>query len=150
MLWGVFTSSEKDAIENVKKKTWLHSWNYIQLYKLPTSWFFYSSPESLGEFVVWRRRLGNELDKGILAKSDSIKEKPIGSLFGEPGTTSSRFAALKIFTSAPAAGLSFAAPLGLSLSTGTSAFNFGSIQSNQPAAAPVPVFELSDDDDWLT
>ena len=61
MLWGVFTSSEKDAIENVKKKTWLHSWNYIQLYKLPTSWFFYSSPESLGEFVVWRRRLGNEL-----------------------------------------------------------------------------------------
>ena len=82
-----------------------------------------------------------KLSKGVLAKSDSIKEKPIGSLFGEPGTTSSRF------TSAPATGFSFGTPLVLSAPTGTSSFKFVSIQSNQPAAAPVPVFELSDDDD---
>ena len=88
-----------------------------------------------------------KLSKGVLAKSDYIKEKPIGSLFGEPGTTSSRYGALKNFTSAPTTGFRFATPLGLSAPTGTSAFNFGSIQSNQPAAAPVPVFELSDDDD---
>ena len=88
-----------------------------------------------------------KLSKGVLAKSDSIKEKPIGSLFGEPGTTSSRYGALKNFTLAPATGFNFATPLGLSAPTDTSAFNFGSIQSNQPAAAPVPVFELSGDDD---
>ena len=88
-----------------------------------------------------------KLSKGVLAKSDSIKEKPIGSLFGEPGTTSSRYGALKNFPSAPTAGFSLGTHLGLSAPTGTSAFNFGSSQSNQPAAAPVPVFELSDDDD---
>ena len=88
-----------------------------------------------------------KLSKGVLAKSDSIKEKPIGSLFGEPGTTSSRYGVLKDFPSAPTAGFSFGTHLGLSAPTGTSAFNFGSSQSNQPAAAPVPVFELSDDDD---
>ena len=49
MLWGVFTSSEKDAIENVKKKTWLHSWNYIQLYKSYQQAGFSTHPQSLSE-----------------------------------------------------------------------------------------------------
>ena len=49
MLWGVFTSSEKDAIENVKKKTWLHSWNYIQLYISYQQAGFSTHPQSLSE-----------------------------------------------------------------------------------------------------
>ena len=90
-----------------------------------------------------------KLSKGVLEKSDSIK--PIGSLFGEAATTSTLFGAPQTFTSTTTAGFGTRVPTFTfgSISRGsTSRFpTFGDVQSNQPAAAPVPVFELSDDDD---
>ena len=63
--------------------------------------------------------------------------------------------ALSAFTSADTTGFGFNAPSAASASptfTLTSGFTsrvtgFSGVQSSQPAAAPVPVFELSDDDD---
>ena len=71
-----------------------------------------------------------KLSKGVLEKPNFIKKeviKPVpnnsGSLFGTQNGIS--------YCSTP----------------GTSTFNYSSVQSSQPTAASVPVFELSDDDD---
>ena len=89
-----------------------------------------------------------KLSKGVLEKSDSIKEKPIGFSFGEAATTSTLLGASQTFTST---GFGTGVPtfaLGSTSRGSTSRVPFFSdVQSNQPAAAPVPVFELSDDDD---
>ena len=78
-----------------------------------------------------------KLSKGVLEKSDSIKEKPIGFSFGEAATTSTLFGAAT-------AGFGTRVP---TFALATRVPTFGDVRSNQPAAAPVPVFELSDDDD---
>ena len=116
-----------------------------------------------------------KLSKGVLAKSDSIKKEPIGFSFGEPATTSTPFGASQTFTSTATTSTPFGAsqtftstattstPFGASrtfTSTATTSTLFGAsrtftstattgfgFQSNQAAAAPVLVYELSDDDD---
>ena len=65
-----------------------------------------------------------KLSKGVLEKSDSIKEKPIGFAFGEPGTTSTLFGTF----------------------TSTTTRVFGS-SVTLSTAAPILVYELSNDDD---
>ena len=89
-----------------------------------------------------------KLSKGVLEKSDSIKEKPIGFSFGEAATTSTLLGASQTFTST---GFGTGVPTFAIGSTSRGSTSrvpfFGDVQSNQPAAAPVPVFELSDDDD---
>ena len=91
-----------------------------------------------------------KLSKGVLEKSDSIKEKPIGFPFGEAATTSTLFGASQTFTSTTTAGFGTRVPTFAFGSTSRGHTSrvptFGDVQSNQPAAAPVPVFELSDDD----
>ena len=91
-----------------------------------------------------------KLSKGVLEKSDSIKEKPIGFPFGEAATTSTLFGASQTFTSTTTAGFGTRVPTFAFGSTSRGYTSrvptFGDVQSNQPAAAPVPVFELSDDD----
>ena len=131
-----------------------------------------------------------KLSKGVLAKSDSIKEKPFGFVLGEPSTMPTLFGASQTFTSTATTGFSSwgglftstattSTPLGFSqtfTSTATTSTPFGAsrtftstattstlfgasrtftstattgfgVQSNQAAAAPVLVYELSDDDD---
>ena len=83
-----------------------------------------------------------KLSKGVLEKSDSIKEEPIGFAFGEAATTSTPFGASQTFTST-ATGV-FGVPI---VPSSAAAFTFGRVQSNQAAAAPILVYELSDDDD---
>ena len=83
-----------------------------------------------------------KLSKGVLEKSDSIKEKPIGFSFGEAATTSTPFGASQTFIST-ATGV-FNVPF---VPSSAAAFTFGRVQSNQAAAAPILVYELSDDDD---
>ena len=87
-----------------------------------------------------------KLSKGVLEKSDSIKEKPIGFSFGEAATTSTLFGASQTFTSTATAGFGTRVPT-FGFASASRVPTFGNVQSNQPAAAPVPVFELSDDDD---
>ena len=83
-----------------------------------------------------------KLSKGVLEKSDSIKEEPIGFAFGEAATTPTPFGASQTFTST-ATGV-FNVPF---VPSSAAAFTFGRVQSNQADAAPILVYELSDDDD---
>ena len=85
-----------------------------------------------------------KLSKGVLEKSDFTKEEPFS--FGgrgpsKPATSSILFGTPSAITSGATSGFTFAAP---ARNTG---FTFGSPRSDQPATAPVTVFELSDDDD---
>ena len=71
-----------------------------------------------------------KLSRGVLEKPNFIKKEVIKPV---PNNSGSLFATQS--------GSSYC------IIPGTSIFNNSSVQSSQPTAAPVPVFELSDDDD---